>query len=74
MDAWLCKSCGHEDNDRDPKTRELIGPIHATIAIVEAFMRVESVPKDLTAPMGMVEFCLVCNTICKGEYTYEIMP
>ncbi len=74
MDAWFCKSCGHEDNDRDPKTREVIGPTHVTMGITEAAMRAESVPNVLTSSMGAVEYCLVCNAICEGEYTFAVAP
>lgn len=74
MDAWLCKSCGHEDLDRDPKTREIIGPTHVTLEITKAMMVAESVPNAFTSSMGAVEYCLLCMSICTGEYAYEVMP
>ncbi len=74
MDVWFCKTCGHEGNDRDPKTAEVLGPIHVTMDITRAMMVAESVPNAFTTSMGAVEYCLLCNAICEGEYAYEVVP
>lgn len=74
MDAWLCKTCGHEDVDRDPKTREVLSPTHIILEVAKAVYMTDAVPKHLISPRGTADFCLICNTICVGSYSYEVVP
>ncbi len=73
MDVYECRDCKHPDNDVDPKTREVIGPIHVAMDIVKAIAlseRAGTLPRVFKSPGGYVQFCLICNRMCLEGWDY----
>ncbi len=67
-----CTDCKHPDNDEDPKTGQVIGPVHVVMTALKAVklsLEAGTMPREFhSREDGMADFCLLCNRMCEGEY------
>lgn len=81
-DSFYCRECGHEDNERDPQTGRVIGPIHVAKVLISncgcpVHADVVPVTADLevAAPrVELVSWCLICGRPCSGDFAYQVTP
>ena len=75
MDVFQCIDCKHPDNDVDPLTGQVIGPIHVAMSPIKALLlarQAGTLPRYLRVEESTVQFCLVCNRMCLKGYEYVV--
>ena len=75
MDVYECRDCEHPDNDVDPQTGQVIGPIHVAMSPIKALLlarKAGTLPRYLKVEEPLVQFCLICNRMCLKGYEYVV--
>lgn len=81
-EGFFCRDCGHEDNERDPETGRVVGPLHGLRLATSGcacptHAEVTEVTPDhqVVRPLqDLVNWCLVCGRACFGGFRYESIP
>ncbi len=78
-DGFRCRDCGHEDNERDPRTGRVNGPpcdesAHFRVRLSGARL-VLPVMADLevvSPRLDLVSWCLICGRPYSGDLEYQV--
>ncbi|MFQ5986692.1 MAG: hypothetical protein ACE5KQ_04985 [Thermoplasmata archaeon] len=79
-DGFFCRDCGHEDNERDPLTGQVIAPIHAMKVLTSScgcpahadLEQVTAVLEVATPRVELVSWCLICARPCSGDFRHRV--
>ncbi len=79
-DGFRCRDSGHEDNERDPRTGRVNGPIHVMKVLTSgcgcpahAYVLPVTADLEVVSPrLDLVSWCLICGRPYSGDLEYQV--